>query len=154
MSKNVLTSRALKSLSYALIHSNLIYVLHIWSSAPVSIISLLEKTQKKAIRIINLAPYNSHNEPLFKKSEILPLKNLIEYFKLLFMYDYKNNLYYHCHLPICGLQTLKDAIKSEKMHDNSVMTTYWLFPLSGWNSISDFRYLIYPELGILSRKIL
>jgi Reverse transcriptase (RNA-dependent DNA polymerase) len=87
MSKNFLTVGALKSLYYALIHSNLIYGLHIWSSAAASTLNPLEKIQKKAIRTINLAPYNSHTEPLFKSSKILPLKYLIEYFKILFMYD-------------------------------------------------------------------
>jgi Reverse transcriptase (RNA-dependent DNA polymerase) len=151
MSKNVLTSRALKSLYYALIHSNLMYGLHIWSSAPVGTISLLEKLQKKAIRIINLAPYNSHTEPLFKKSEILPLKNLIEYFKVLFMYDYKNNL-----LPLSFAnlwptnaerrnQEREDARQLRDDHLLAVpfirLEQYFRFPLSDlprtWNTFSQ-----------------
>jgi hypothetical protein len=48
--------------------------------------------QKKAIRIINGAPYNSHTEPLFKNNSILPVDLLVKYFKLLFMYDYCHNL--------------------------------------------------------------
>jgi hypothetical protein len=92
LSKNFLTAGVLKSLYYALIHSNLIYGLHIWSSAASSTLNPLEKIQKKAIRTINLTPYNSHTEPLFKSNKILPLKYLIEYFNILFMYDYTNNL--------------------------------------------------------------
>ncbi len=38
-----------------------------------------------------LAAYNAHTESLFKKSEILPLNLLIEYFRVQFMHQYLNN---------------------------------------------------------------
>jgi hypothetical protein len=44
-----------------------------------------KKKQKDAVRIVTLSPYNSHTEPLFKKLNILPLKQLIMYFKIQFM---------------------------------------------------------------------
>ena len=53
------------------------------------------KLQKKAIRIINGAKYNSHTESLFKKCKILPLPSLIEYFKIQFMQQYVRG-----HLPV------------------------------------------------------
>jgi hypothetical protein len=92
MVKNLLSSRALKSLYFALVHSHLIYGIHVWSAAPSHVINPLVKMQKKAIRIINGAPYNSHTEPLFKNNSILPVDLLVKYFKLLFMYDYCHNL--------------------------------------------------------------
>jgi hypothetical protein len=92
MAKNFLSSSALKSLYFAIVHSHLIYGIHIWSSAPTYVINPLVKLQKKAMRIISGAPYNSHTEPLFKNNSILPLNLLIKYFGLLFMYDYCNNL--------------------------------------------------------------
>jgi hypothetical protein len=92
MTKNVLSSNALKSLYFALVHSHFIYGIHVWSAAPQHVVNSLEKMQKKAIRMINNAPYNSHTEPLFKKCKILPLNLLVKYFKLLFMYDYTNDL--------------------------------------------------------------
>jgi hypothetical protein len=92
MAKNFLSFTALKSLYFALVHSHFIYGIHVWSAAPQYVINSLEKLQKKAIRIINSAPYNSHTEPLFKKCEILPISLLIKYFKLLFMYDFANDL--------------------------------------------------------------
>jgi hypothetical protein len=92
LGKNFLSFTALKSLYFALVHSHFIYGIHVGSAAPHYVKNSLEKLQKKAIRIINSAPYNSHTEPLFKKCEILPISLLIKYFKLLFMYDFKNDL--------------------------------------------------------------
>jgi hypothetical protein len=88
MVKNVLSPSALKSLYFALVHSHLIYGIHVWSAAPTYVINSLVKLQKKALR----APYNGHTEPLFKINCILPLKLLIKYFVLLFMYDYRHDL--------------------------------------------------------------
>jgi hypothetical protein len=90
--KNFLTQKALKTLYFSLIHSHLVYAVHVWSSAPDSTLNCLVKLQKKAIRIINKAPYNCHTEPLFKKCEILPLMCLVKFFKIMFMYDYSHNL--------------------------------------------------------------
>jgi hypothetical protein len=92
MSKNVLSYSALKSLYFALVHSHLIYGIHVWSAAPSYVINSLVKMQKKALRIINNVQYNSHTEPLFKKCKILPLNLLVKYFKVLFMYDFTNDL--------------------------------------------------------------
>jgi hypothetical protein len=92
MAKNLLSFKALKSLYFALVHSHLIYGIHVWSAAPTYVLNPLEKLQKKAIRIVNSVPYNSHTEPLFKQCEIFPLSLLIKYFKLLFMYDFTNDL--------------------------------------------------------------
>ena len=47
--------------------------------------------QKRAIRIINGKNYNSHTDPLFKKSGILKIDDQFEFEVLLFIYDYLNN---------------------------------------------------------------
>ncbi len=80
--KNVLTPAALKALYYSLIHSHLTYCTHLWSCASPSARKELSSKQKIAIRLIHRVPYNAHTESLFKKSAVLPLDSLIEYFKL------------------------------------------------------------------------
>ena len=45
-----------------------------------------------AVRCIKQATYYSHSSPLFKNLNILPFESLAHYFKLKFMYEYKNNL--------------------------------------------------------------
>ena len=90
--KNFLSQNALKSLYYALVHSHLIYGIQIWGGAANKYINDVVLLQKKAIRTICNAKYNAHTEPLFKSKKILPFYDLSSFFKLLFMYDYINNL--------------------------------------------------------------
>jgi hypothetical protein len=87
--KNILTEKALKALYYALVHCHLIYGILIWSCTSLSNLKNLEKKQKDAIRIVTHSLYNAHTEPLFKKLNILPLQQLIQYFKIQFMQQFK-----------------------------------------------------------------
>ena len=67
------------------------YGIQLWGSASQKVIAKTIILQKRAVRIINNAPYNSHTEPLFKVNRILKLKDLWEYQIVLFMYDFVNN---------------------------------------------------------------
>ena len=87
-SKNILNPKALKSVYYALFHSNLIYCLPIWSCTSQKNISSIFKLQKYAIRVISHSKYNAHTEPIFKDLKILPLSNLISFFNLQIMQRY------------------------------------------------------------------
>ena len=54
---------------------------------------MLRKTillQKRAIRYIHKASYNSHTEPLFNQIQYLKLRDLYEYETLLFMHGFAN----------------------------------------------------------------
>jgi hypothetical protein len=86
--KNILSQEALTTLYYSLIHSHLVYAIHIWSCTSASIIKELATKQKMAIRIIHKTAYNAHTESLFKISSILPLHHLSDFFKLQFMHHY------------------------------------------------------------------
>ena len=48
--------------------------------------------QKIAIRLIYSEKFNAHSEPLFKKSNILPLHMLVDYFKLQFFHRFTSLL--------------------------------------------------------------
>ncbi len=86
--KNILNQKALKSIYFSLVHSHLIYGIQLWSCTPISNLKPLILKQKQAIRIVNGKSFNSHTEPLFKISRILPLDKLIEFFKLQFMQQF------------------------------------------------------------------
>jgi hypothetical protein len=89
--KNILPPESLKTLYFSLIHSHLVYGIHIWSAAAQSVTNIIATKQKIAIRLITNAKYNAHTEPIFKSNNILPLYDLVKYFKMLFMCAYINN---------------------------------------------------------------
>jgi hypothetical protein len=86
--KRVLTPEALKAIYYSLIHCHLVYGIQIWSCTSTSNYTDLVIKQKNAIRIISLAKYNAHTESLFKKQQILPLPDLVKFFKLQFVHRF------------------------------------------------------------------
>ena len=89
--KHILNEKALKYLYYALVHCNIIYGIHVYSSASDNLMKSIFIKQKNAIRIISNSKYNAHTEPLFKRLKILQLPNLIEFFKVQFMHSFKND---------------------------------------------------------------
>lgn len=90
--KHLLSTKALKSVYYAIFHSNLIYCLPVWSCTSQANINSLSTMQKAAIRIVSQARFNEHTEPLFKNLKILPLNKLITFFNLQFMQRHHQNL--------------------------------------------------------------
>jgi hypothetical protein len=90
--KNIVGFKGLKALYYSLVHSHIIYGIHVWSAAPQSSIDVIYKLQKRAVRLISGSKYNAHTEPLFKQCSILPLPLLIQFFQLQFMNQYCNSL--------------------------------------------------------------
>ncbi len=69
----------------------MIYGISIYSNVPECAIKEIAVKQKMAIRAITNGKYNEHTGPLFKKLRILPFEKLVEYFNLLFMFDYKHD---------------------------------------------------------------
>lgn len=100
--KHIIPENCLKTLYFSTFHCHLIYAIQIWSCCQSSLVNKLFKQQKNAIRILSGAAYNAHTEPLFKAHEILPLPDLISFFKLQFMHRYVNSL-----LPISFNDTWK-----------------------------------------------
>jgi hypothetical protein len=60
----------------------------IWTICNLQLQKDLHIKQKIALRTIAGLKYNDHTEPTFKKLEILPFPNLIEFFNLQFMQQF------------------------------------------------------------------
>ena len=75
-------------MNFAVINPFLSYGINVWGNASESFLRKTSKPQKRAVRIINKALYNSHTDSLFKKSEILKLGDLHEHQAALFVNDY------------------------------------------------------------------
>ena len=84
--KHFLPQTALKSIYYAIIHSHFVYGIQIWSCTSPSNLNIRSVKQKAAVLIVNNSSYNSHTDLIFKSLNILPLTNLIEFFKIQFVH--------------------------------------------------------------------
>ena len=129
--KNIVTTSALKSVYYSLLHSHFIHGIQVWSSTATSNFKCLYIKQKTDIRHINCAKYNSHSEPLFKISCVLPLPKLVEFFKLQFFHNFVIKSYQRP-LPTSGQEIKKilhPSAKTEKY-------PFFSFPRQ-WSSFPD-----------------
>ena len=86
--QDFLPKTALRTLYFSLIHPHLIYGIPCWGNTSASILKSTNNLTKRAIRLITKSKYNSHTEPLFKKTNILTLPHLYEQQVTLFLYDY------------------------------------------------------------------
>lgn len=93
--KHILPLDSLRTLYFAMIQPHICYLIMAWANCNCAERGKILKLQKKAIRSINLANYNAHTDPLFKKSKILKIKDQLTYESSLFMYDYVNNILPH-----------------------------------------------------------
>ena len=85
--KNLLSSKALKSLYFALVHPHFLYCLPIYSSTSKKNMDSLYVKQKKCMRVIYNAKYNAHTQPIFYSLGILPLPDLVTLQNLLIMHS-------------------------------------------------------------------
>ncbi len=89
--KNILPKKSLLTLYYSMVHPYITYGLLTWGNATPSVLKKTIILQKRAIRYIHNAQYNSHTEPLFKSLNILKLIDQFNYESLLFMHDFDNS---------------------------------------------------------------
>ena len=89
--KNLLPLDCLRTLYFALIHPHLSYGITACGNASLAILKRTNILQKRAIRTICRAKYNSHTEPLFKQLNILKLTNLYEYEATILMFKFVHN---------------------------------------------------------------
>ena len=80
----------LKSIYHALFESHIHYACIIWGQN-VCTINRLFILQKKALRLIHFKERNAHSAPLFFKSKIVKLPNMIKIENCLFISKYVNN---------------------------------------------------------------
>ena len=83
----------LRSIYFASFESNLNYYSLVWDQN-YNAINRLVILHKKAFRVMNFEPRNSHPSPLFRKMSVLKLKDKISLEYILFFSKYVNN-----HLP-------------------------------------------------------
>jgi len=85
--KHFLPKQYMKTLCYSLIHSHLSYGSLVWRNVTQLALPQTILLQKRAIRLINNAKYNSHTDLLFRSSRIVKLAESVEYQAALLAFD-------------------------------------------------------------------
>ena len=86
--RNYLPLPTLISLYYTFVYPYFVYCNLIWGHTFQTHLKPLEILQKKAIRIINHAPYLSHTNDLFLSNKILKLNDINKYFQAVHVYKF------------------------------------------------------------------
>ncbi len=89
--KNFVTSRAMKTMYFAMVHSHISHCINVYSCANITTLNKLVLKLKEAIQIVCNAGYRDHTSPLFKQQGILPLTDLIKFSNLKFMHKFSYN---------------------------------------------------------------
>ena len=89
--RKYVSRKILRSIYFAIFDSHLSYCCLVWAQNFSSIKQILI-LQKKAVRILNFQPRNSHTSPLFKQSFILKFQDKVCLENILFVSKSLNNL--------------------------------------------------------------
>ena len=92
MTKNTSPLSARFNIYMSLVQSHLNFGILIYGAANQTSINLLQAQQNKAIRHVANAHYNSHTDPFNIGFKILKFKDLIDYNRKIFMFQYKHSL--------------------------------------------------------------
>ena len=75
---------------YALFYSNLIYGCNAWGLTSEENIQRIEILQRKCVRILTFAPFNSHvSDETFTDLKLLKVRDVIKFFQLKLIYDFQ-----------------------------------------------------------------
>lgn len=91
--KNILNYQQLRTIYTAMFQPYMDYGNILWGNAAKGLIRPIEIKQKKALRLINNAPYNAHTALLFKSSRLLKCRDIYQLQLAKFMFNiYHNNM--------------------------------------------------------------
>ena len=121
-SKHILPERNLKTLYYSLVHAHLLYGIQLWGNAYHKYIGKLEIAQRQAIRAVGNARDNEASSPIFKRLNILKLKDLHDLHVKLFVYQFVNVL-----LPVSLVRVYK--YHGDEHEHNTRHSTYPRCPI-------------------------
>jgi len=133
--KRIIPLDSLKTLYTALIHPHISYGILAWGNVNKNTLKPLEILQKRAIRTINRAHFNSHTEPLFKSSAVLKVSDQYIFQVTMFMYDYTHgnfpNSFDRTYLVIFKLDNLTCYISLRVILTIAAACPFTTFHVSG-----------------------
>ena len=146
--RHFVPKNTLISVYYAIFYSHMIYGCSVWSLTTKKNLDIINVLQKKCLRIMNFAEFNSHTNPYFISNSLLKFEDIIETSQLQLIFDFNNR-----NLPD-DLYTLFE--NSENIHNyvyKHVTQTIreWLFLLLGHVTLGLGQLsFLHQQLGINS----
>jgi hypothetical protein len=103
---------------YAIFFSHLIYGCNLWGLTSEENISKIEVLQRKCVRIMSFAAYNSHSNEIFIDLGLVKVRDLISMNQLKLVCDFHNN-----HLPsdLMSLFVLSSDVHTQSRDLNSTI---------------------------------
>ena len=114
--RNFVTKQTLISVYYSLFYSHLPYGCPVWSLTKKENIDSITILQKKCMRIINFAPFNSHTNNMFLDNKLLNFDDISKVEQLKLVFDFKNK-----NLPI-------DLLDLFKLNSDNILISLVMFP--------------------------
>lgn len=159
--KKIFSEASLRQIYFANIHSHFNYCNLLFTMIPKKYLSKLVYIQKKAIRIVCGAKFRAPTTPLFFRSKILPLEDLIHFNSLKFMYDFTNgflpdsfNNTWIRNWEIEGyrLRNIDDFVLPRFYFNSLKNHPYFLFPKLWNDTKNDFKHSISRSLFLKKMK--
>ena len=154
-----LCRKTLVNLYYTFAYPYFTYCNTLWSSTYPSNLKILERLQKKIIRIITFSHPQSHSLPLFNSLDIMPFPKINVYLTGIFMHKHKTNklpIIFHNFFTINAEIHAHNTRQKHKYHINTVKCNRSKFSIkyhgpSVWNNIPEFLTDI-PNSNLFKRK--
>ena len=88
--RHFLPTKILISVYYSIFYSHIIYGCSVWAMTTKINLDIITVLQKKCIRIINFADFNSHTNELYDKNQLLKLDDIIKIEQLKLVFNFKD----------------------------------------------------------------
>ena len=123
-------------LYYSLIYPYLSYCNLVWANAPKTTLIPIVISQKKIIRIIHSAPFNSHTNELFHQSRMLKFEDVYGFNLGVYVYNYENNRFFtrNTYYNIRNSSNLVPSFQRLKTTQQSILFSGPKF----WNSLPTY----------------
>ena len=89
--RNYAPKNILFNVYHSIFYSHMTYACPVWTLTKKMNIGLISILQRKCLRIINFAPFNSHTNDMFATDKILNFEDIISFEQLKVVFDFINN---------------------------------------------------------------
>ena len=115
--KHYVPKHVLLTINNSLCMSHISYAISVWGGSPATILKRMNVLQKKGIRHVCNAKYNSHTEPLFKQCNVLNIADLYKLSCVKLMYKKNKGLIHTYHASILPIKSQSTETVTRQAYD-------------------------------------